>query len=399
MYFTALDIGEDLTKGAVCSLSKKGASILKVFKEKTFGFRKESVNSFEEAVVFLRKIINEIEEVEREATKNIFLGVNGSNIRTYFSKGLAVVSRADNKITADDIEQANKSSNAIPLPSNFGIIHTISQEWNIDGISDIREPLGMEGNRIEVSNVIIAAFMPSINELKNAIVKAGGRTAGFFYNPLASAESLLSKQQKELGVAAVDIGAITTNLIVYEDDKLIEAKTFPIGGRNITKDIAVGLKIPFEIAEKVKIKKGFCGKLKNSSKRNFNISDFSSIDKEFSEKFLGEIIKARLIDIFSFVKESLKKTKEQLPAGIVLSGGTSKILGIEELAKNQLRLSTQIGLPILSNFDIMNPIDQDLISNPEFAVVAGLINLAVTMNPTPKSIWSNFREFIDRIKT
>jgi len=395
MYFAALDIGGSSTKVVVCSLNKKGVSIVKVFCRKTRGFRKEKVSSFEEAVIFLRKIVSEIEEVSREASKNIFLAVNGSNVvRSYSSKGLAAVARADDKITIDDVSRANEASTAIALPANFSILHIIPQEWSIDGISDIRNPLGMSGSRLEVSNIVIAVFAPLIKELTEVVKKAGGRVEGFFYNPLACAETLFSRQQKELGVVAVDIGETTTNLSIFEDDKLLKTATFPIGGRNISNDIAIGLRIPFEIAEKLKLKPDFYLKPKTSSKRNFNLSEICSLNKEIPEKFLREIIVSRLIEIFDFVKEVLNSVNRQLPAGVVLTGGTARFLGIEDLARAQLKLSAQIGLPSISNFDIINTSDQDLISNPEFSVVTGLVSLACKAKPLPESF---FKKLIKKI--
>ena len=371
---TGLDIGSFSTKVVVGRIKNDKIEVLGALKEKTEGFRKGALVDFEEALIFLRKIIVEIENFSKGAARNVYVNANAPNIKTYFSKGIAGVGRADNKISQDDIDRAIAASRAVNLPSNFMILHNINKEFLVDGIGDISNPLGMVGSRLEVFSLIIAAFAPPIKELTKALEKAGAFVSVLIFNPLASALSLLSKQQKDLGVVLVDIGSATTNLVIYEENKIVQANSFPLGGGNITNDIAIGLKIPIELAEKIKLMYGGAFPKGVSRKETINLSEINSCLKgEVSKRFLTEIIEARLNDIFEFVGQELKKINCRLPAGVVLSGGTAKFPGIEDLAKQELKLPVQLALPNLSKFDIKDFNCENLLNDSEFSLAVGLV--------------------------
>ena len=217
-------------------------------------------------------------------------------------------------------------------------MHAITKEFVVDGIGDIRDPLGMSGNRLEVNSLIIDAFGPSIKNLTKCVEMAGVSVGGLIFSPLADSMASLSKNQKDLGVALVDVGFGTTSLCVYEENKLIHCAVFPVGSGNITNDLAIGLKTSVESAEAVKLTYGSAN-LKGASGREQ--VDLKKIDPDtrsnVSRRFIAEIIEVRLAEIFEFVNNELKiiGKASQLPVGVVLVGGGCKLSGIVDFVKEE----------------------------------------------------------------
>ena len=390
MYFTALDIGSSQIKALVAESKKdsKKLSIVGVFKSPSSGIRKGEVASPEEVVQSLNGVLKEIKSLNKSAVKNIFIGVNGPNIKIHHSRGIVAVSRADNEIYSDDIERAVKASEAINLNRNRTILHTITQEFVVDGIGDIRDPLGMAGNRLEVNSLIVEGFKQSINNLTKSVEVAGGSIGGMVYNPLAAARAVVSKSQKELGAVMIDIGWGTISMAVYEEDKLLLSAVFPMGCGNITNDLAIGLKCSVSVAEKVKLSFGCASAKEISNKEKIDLSQIdNSLKNIVNRKFISEIIEIRLAEIFELVNNELKLINKagRLPAGAIITGGGAKMPGIYELAKYELRLPIQIGVPEKSDFEIVNPEWESLFEDAEFSVAAGLLALNAEQSSKERS--------------
>lgn len=380
MLITALDFGSAQIKALVTETKKnESLSLLGVFKTPSAGFRKGEIADSEDVVQSLSKLFGEIKQINKAALKNVFVNINGSNVKFHHSRGIVAVSRADNEIYAEDIERAVKASQAIDLNRNRMILHTITQEFFVDGIGDIRDPLGMVGNRLEVNSLIIDAFNPTVNNLVKSIEIVGGRIGGLIYNPLAAGRALLTKIQKELGAVIIDIGWGTTSMAVFEENKLIQASVFPVGCGNITNDLAIGLKCPIGAAEKIKFSFGRASAKEISSKEKI---DLSQIDKDLqsvvSRKFIAEIIEIRLAEIFELVNNELNAISRagRLPAGAVIAGGGAKMSGLAELAKQELRLPIQLGVPEIAGIEVTNAEFENQIEDPELAVAVGLTLLA-----------------------
>ena len=370
---TGLDIGSSSIKAVVAEIKNNGRLlILAAFKQPSAGFRKGSLVDFEEATVSLRNIISDLKSVAPKSVKNVYVNVNGTNIKSCLSKGIAGVARADSEIRRDDVEKVIQSSRAVNLSSNYAVLHNITREFFVDGIQD---PLGMTGTRLEVNSLVIGAFSPIVNDLTKCLERNGIAISGLIFGPLAASASVLSKQQKELGVLMVDIGAGISGLTIYEENKILKTLNLPAGAGNITNDIAIGLRISIGAAEKVKLTYGFAFAKETSRREVFNLQEVDSSTKgEISKRFLSEIIEARLAEIFEIVNNEIKSLdhKIDLPAGVVITGGGAKLPGIVDLAKQELRLPVQIGVPELANFDVKDSAFHDLVSDPEFATAVGL---------------------------
>ncbi len=391
MLITALDLGSAKIKTLVVEIQKNGKlSLLGVFKAPSAGIRKGEIANIEETVGSLSHIFSEIKRLHKNALKNIFVNVNGTGIKMQNSRGIVAVSRSDNEIYQEDIDRVLKASQAVNLSPNRMVLHTLTKEFIVDGVSDIRDPLGMTGARLEVNSLIIDAFSPAIKNLIKCIEVSGGSVAGLIYGPLSAGVSVLSKAQKELGTVLVDIGFGATGMCVYEEDKLLQAAAIPIGAGNITNDLAIGLKCSVNTAEKIKLSFGCASPKEVSVKEKVELGEFDeNLKTVVSRKFLAEIIESRLAEIFEFVNNELKSIGKagRLPGGAVLTGGGAKMPGIAELAKHELKLSSQVGVPEIKNLESKNAQSSGQIEEPEFSVAAGLAVWAAEQH-SKKGNWS-----------
>lgn len=374
---TGLDIGSAQIKGLVVTPKKDGTfSILTVFKQPSAGLRRGVLVDVDEFTTSLRGLVLDLQKISRQATHNVFVNVQSEQIHSRPSRGTVAVARADQEIQQDDVERAVQSSRAVKLLPNHVVLHNITREYLVDDIGDVADPLGMTGSRLEVSTLIVEAFAPQVNTLVKNLERVGIQLSGIIYNPLAAARAVLSKRQRDLGVLLIDFGFGTTSMVVYEENKVLHAKSLPIGSGYVTNDIVFGLKTPVDIAEKIKMSFG-CALAKEISRREMiKLADFDSTSKiEIPRRFLAEIIEIRLAEILDLINNELKSLGRavQLPGGVVMTGGGVKLAGMTELLKEELKLPVQIGYPDLRGFEITSPTHQDLLDDPEFATAVGLV--------------------------
>ncbi|MBI4991733.1 MAG: cell division protein FtsA [Candidatus Harrisonbacteria bacterium] len=376
-FITGLDIGTNSLKTVIAEVRKDGKTVVvKLLKTPSGGMRKGSIDDLAEMTRALNVMFGEIKKLSRNAIRNIFINVNGGDIHTQSSKGIVAVARADYEIHQDDIDRAVQASQAINLPPNRMVLHAITREFVVDGVGDIRDPLGMIGNRLEVNSLIIDAFAPSVKNLTKCLEMAGATVGGLIFSPLAGARAVLSKNQKDLGVALVDIGFGTTSLCVYEENKLIHAAVFPLGSGNITNDLAIGLKTSVDAAEAVKLTFGSASPRGASGRETIDLKKIDPNSKtNISRRFISDIIQVRLAEIFEFVNNELKQIGKagKLPVGVVLVGGGSKIPGLVDLAKEELDLPAQIGIPDLSSLEMPSGELSLQAEDPEFVGAIGLL--------------------------
>lgn len=365
---TGLDIGTGSIKILVVERSSKESEfeVLAQINKSSIGVRKGAVVKPKELSEEISALIEEAQNSSGKEIHSVFLSINGSHINIIPSHGVIAVSRADQEISQEDINRVIENSRTISLPSNREIVDVFPKDFVVDGEKGIKEVLGMKGTRLEVDVLLLSVLLPYLQNSTKAASGADLQIDGIQYSSIAAAEAVLSSQQKELGVAVVDIGTETTGLAVFEEERLIHAAVFPIGSINITKDIAIALRCDINLAEKIKKEFGSCakggrveGKLMKSK---IKVSDSLT----FSKKILTGVIEARVSEIFDQIDKELKKISRQrlLPAGIVLVGGGSKLSGIKELAKKELKLPCRIGKP--KNFI-------GLEKDPALAAVCGLV--------------------------
>ncbi|GIW65258.1 MAG: cell division protein FtsA [Candidatus Parcubacteria bacterium] len=398
-FICALDIGTSKIRAILVKNENGAPKIIGVLNQNVSGLRHGAIIDLEEVNKSLLKIFSEIKNIEKRVLKNIYVNIGTTESGIETSTAATGIAAGDSEISEEEIEKVKKLSEAINLGPNRIILHSIPQEFIIDGVGGISDPLGLSGNRLEIKSLIINVFSPHLKNLTKVVSLCGGRPKGIIFNPISSARSSLSKNQKELGVILIDFGAGTTSLAIYLENKLLHAKILPVGSANITSDIAVGLKIPYEVAEKIKIEQGVAFPKEVGSRETIDLSSFLGGERNIiSKKFLAEIIEARLDEIFELVNKELKVCGKniELSSGAVLVGGGAKMKGLTNLAKNNLKLSVQIGSPISENFifDEDNEEFKNVLNDPEYANALGLV------------LWAIFYEkwmpanssFIDRIK-
>lgn len=375
-FITGIDIGTSSIKVAILQNEKNRPNLKLVSRYPSGGMRKGAVVDLAEASQAINKVLSDVKKISKAALKNIYATIGTTQVKIQAARGIVAVSRADSEIYEEDISRViAKANESVGLAPNRTIIHNITREFIIDGVSDIVDPLGLSGSRLEVDSLVVDAFAPHIKNLVKIIELGGGEISGLVFSPLAAAQAALSKKQKDLGVVLIDIGAETTGMIVYEENKLIGLAKFPIGAGNISNDIAVGLKIPVVVAEEIKLNYGYALAKEIGSRETIELKKFYPEAKNaISRRFLAEIIESRLAEILEFVNNELKLLGKagRLPGGVVLVGGGSKIPGLAELVKEELKLSSQIGFTANSVFESIDKFG-DFLEDPEYASVFGLI--------------------------
>ena len=367
----ALDIGSTKVVVIVGQIQEGMIQIIGVGRSQNTGLRRGTVVDIEETVSSISGALEDAQRTSGIEIDGCFTGMSGSQITSVDSKGVIAASRADGEIQEDDVERAIESANSVALPANFDILHSVPKSFTVDGQNEIKDPVGLAGIRLEVTSHVIGASASAVRNLGKAVQQSGLNIDGIIFSPLASAKAFLTKKQKEIGVAIVDIGASSTSLAVYEEGTLLHTKVIPLGANHITNDIAIGLKISIDAAEKLKVSEVDCEIENVREAEKIDLSKYERGEKEKPTRlYVCEIAQARLNEIFDLVKEELKTIErdEMLPAGAILVGGGAKIKGLQPLAKKALGLPVQVGHPVFEVSGIVDKMD-----DPEYATAVGLL--------------------------
>lgn len=341
---------------------------------KSSGIRQGVIVDSEEARAAISESVRTAERVSAVKISRAVVSIGGRHISAVPSKGVIAVSRADGEISADDIDRVISEAKTFALPNNREIIHVIPREFIVDGDGGIKDPLGMRGVRFEVDSLVVSGASMYIKNLISVLNDMGIEVEEITLDALASSKATLSKRQKELGVVCLDIGGGTTGVTVYEEGDLIQTSVVPLGGAHITNDLAIGLRIPVDVAENIKLE---YGSAITSEVGKRDIIDLSYIDSsEHGNIFRREvcvIMEARLSEIFELANKELKKIGKEafLPGGVVLVGGCAKIPHVVDLAKQKMRLPVQIGFPR----EVTGIVER--VDDPSYATALGLIFLAM----------------------
>jgi cell division protein FtsA len=367
-----LDIGSSYVRTVIAQIvpSEENLRVIGVGMAPAFGVRRGIIVDLEEIIKSISESMNLAERTAGVEAKYAITGIGGNHISSQYSKGVIAVGRADGEVVPDDISRVINAAQAISIPPNKEIIHIIPKSYSLDDQKNIRDPLGMSGVRLEVDAMIIEGSTPHIKNLNKCIEEAGLIAESFVLSPLAAAKAVLSKRQKELGVVLVDIGGGSTSVAVFEENDLLRVSVIPVGGNHITNDIAIGLRTSIDVAEKIKLEFGNASPKEIGKKENIDLSQLDSNEEGIvSRHHVAEIIEARMEEIFIMVNRELQLIGKErlLPAGAVITGGTAKLPGCVDLAKNILALPSQTGFPVPLGGLV------DKIDDPAFATVIGLI--------------------------
>jgi len=393
---TGLDIGTGSVK--IISAYKKpkdsNFEVVAQIQEDSLGVRRGVIIDVPKISEIVLSLMGKLKESSNQTIENVYSTIGGCHIFSVFSHGLVSVSRADQKISEEDIDRVLQNAQTFNLPSDKEILEIFPKEFFVDGTGGIKEAIGMQGVRLEADVLALCGFSPYLKNSTKAILNSGLQINELIPTSLASAKAVLTPREKELGVCVVDIGAGTTGMSVFEEGSLIDTVIFPVGSGHITNDIAVCLKTDIDTAEKIKLEYGSCKPTALRSKKERSEKKILVGEGEeqliFSPKMISEIVEARAGEIFNLVNKELKKISKQglLPAGIVLTGGGAKMVGIRELAKKELKLPCRIGLPL--NFPA--------IEDPSLSATCGLIMEGCDSEEDRGEFPTLGRSFKDRLK-
>ncbi len=400
-----IDVGSSFVRTIIAQVlpQEENLRIIGVGSAPSFGVRKGIIVDLEEITRSISESLLLAERVSGAEVKSAMVAIGGNHISAQSSKGVIAVGKADGEVGAGDIARVISAAQAISIPPNKEIIHIIPKSYSLDDQKNIRDPLGMNGVRLEVDALIIEGLTPHIKNLNKCINEAGVAVDGFVLSSLAAAKAVLTKRQKELGVVLVDIGGGSTSIIMFEENDLLRVAVVPVGGSHITNDIAIGLRTSIDVAERVKLEFGNAMPQEISKKENIDLSQIDSNEEGIVSRYhVAEIIEARLEEIFTLVNKELKLAgKEQLlPAGAVITGGTAKLPGCVDLAKNILALPAQTGFPMPLGGLV------DKVDDPAFSTAVGLIlwgmeeNQSIGGGTAKKGVFlgGKFKEIKDKMR-
>jgi len=334
------------------------------------GLRKGVVVDIDESAASIRAALAQTERVSGYQIGTAFVGIAGQHITSHNSHGAVAISPQKHEVTQFDVDRAIEAARAVPVQHNREVLHVIPREYIVDGEDGIKDPLGMSGYRLEVVTHIVTGAMASIHNLEKSVQKSGIEIDDMVLEPMASGEAVLSTAERDLGVALVDIGGGTTDIAIYLHGSIFYSAVLPIGGNHLTNDIAVGLRAPFQVAEEMKIHYGSAVAATVENDEMVEMMTFENAGgQQVSRRFLCEILEARAHEMLALVDEEIRKSGYNgvLPAGVVLTGGSSQLANLADLARGALGMPVRLGRP-----EHIQGLSEDL-SSPAYATSVGLL--------------------------
>ncbi|MBM3227947.1 cell division protein FtsA [Candidatus Peribacteria bacterium] len=366
----SLDIGSAKIRTVVAVADAESDSgvpnVIGVGISPSLGMRKGHVIDVEELI---HNIISSLEDAERMAgvpINHVFVGMSGAHIESFDSRGVIAISGPE--ITVEDVARVLEAAQAVSIPANHRILHIEPKAYAVDEQHGIKNPIGMTGIRLEVEAHIITGHVQHVKNLERCVDQAGVDIDALVPATIAASEAVLTKRQKELGVAVIDIGAGCVSLSVFEEGTILHSVCLPVGGESVTNDIAIGLRTSIDTAEKIKIEFGSVLPQEIPEREMIDLSSVSKVDTQtVSKRYMAEIMQARYFEIFSLVKEQLKAIGRSgmLPAGALLTGAAVKAPGVLDLARDTLGLPVQMGFPV----DVGGVIEK--VDDPSYATALG----------------------------
>ena len=365
----ALDIGTSKIVTIVSEIKADGdIQILGIGQHVSRGLKKGVVVNIESTMQAIQRSLEEAELMADCKIKEVYTGIAGSHIRSINSTGMIKI--RDLEVDNSDVERVIETAQAIILPPDQQVLHTLVQEYIIDDQHDIKEPRGMSGMRLEVKVHIVSGAIAAAQNIVKCIKRSGLDVMELILQPLASADAVLTNDEKELGVCLIDIGGGTTDIIVFKDGSVKHTAVIPIAGDQITNDISVAFRTPQQSAEEIKINYGSCDISKSNSQEFIDVPLVDGRSpKKINAKELASIIEPRVKELFELVTNELIRSKliNKIASGIVITGGSSLIKNITDIAEKNFNQSVRIGYP--QGVDGL----RQIIENPRYATAIGLI--------------------------
>ena len=365
------------------------------------GLRKGVVVNVQEATEAITASVRKAERISGYQITSAYVGIGGGHISAINSRGVVGISRTARGISEADIERALDAARAIAIPHNREIIHTIPRGYLVDGQEGVKDPIGMQGIRLEVETHIVTGASTSVSNLVKCIRAAEVGIDDLILQPLASGEAVLKGPEREMGVVLADIGGGTTDIAIFIEGSIWHTVILGTGGEHLTRDVAVGLRTPFNTAEELKIQYGHALAASLTTDELIEVTSFGNGARQSVSRLqLSEVIEARAEEILSLILREIKRSGYDglLAAGLVMCGGTAELAGFKDLAQQVLSLPVRVGKPQ----DLQGL--TDVLDSPAYATSVGLLLWGMRHQqvdkPEPKrsrppsKVWSSVRNWI-----
>ena len=363
-----LDIGTYKISAIVAEIGESGVEIVGIGTAPSRGLRKGVVVNIDATVESIRKAVEEAELMAGCEIHTVYTGIAGAHVKGFNSHGVVAVKATE--VSGGDVDRVLDAARAVALPMDRQVVHVLPQEFLVDDQDGIKQPIGMAGVRLEAKVHIITASVTSTQNIVRCCERSGLEVADLVLEPLAAAEAVVTPEERELGVALVDIGGGTTDIVVFQGGAVKHTAVLPIGGNHLTNDIATGLRTPFADAEKIKQRFGCAVSSMVSRTETIEVPSVGGRSpRVLSRQILAEIIEPRVEEIFSLVAREVSRSgyEDILASGVVVTGGSTVLEGVPELAEQVFHLPVRLGVPLSVGGLV------DVVSSPMYATGVGLI--------------------------
>ena len=393
----AIDVGTTKVCTVVADLNEAGTPrIVGVGIAPSVGLHKGLVVNINEARESIKESVRKAEQSSNYKVESAYVGVTGRHVTSLNNRGVVAITRNDRVVRTDDLRRVLSSAQSVKIPSDRKLLHVIPRAYAVDGQAHVKNPIGMHGFRLDVETHVITAAVTSVQNLVKCIRSIGIDIEDLVLEPLASSEAILTPDEKEVGVIMADIGGGTTDIAVFKEGSIWHTSILPVAGYQLTRDVSIGLGLPFDVAEEMKKRYGSVMPVYESK-----TEDTTAISQDghgVSYQDLCDIIRARIEEIMKLILLELPNSEYEtlVPAGLVLTGGSSNLSGIATLGREVLQLPVRVGAP--SNMEGIS----DALCDPAYATSVGLLAWGVnherSQNWTRWSFGSAVRRIAFRLK-
>ena len=371
-----LDIGTSKIVVIAAEVTSDGTfEIIGMGSHPSSGLKKGVVANIETTVNAIQRALEEVELMANCKIHDVYTGVAGNHIKSFNSHGMVAIK--DREVSELDVERVMETAKAVNIPANQQVLHILNQEFIIDGQEDVREPIGMNGIRLEVKVHIVTGSISAVQNIMKCVRRCGLEVGDVVLQPLASSMAVLSEDEKDLGVCLVDIGGGTTDIAVFNQGAIRHTAVIPIAGDQVTNDIAMALRTPTKDAEDIKCRYGCALKGMADSREMIEVLGVGERGtRQLSRQTLAEVIEPRVEELYLLVQKELRRSgfEELLSSGIVITGGSSSLLGMVELGEEIFHMPVRLGLPLYRGSLA------EVVRTPRFSTGVGLIIAGIEQN-------------------
>ncbi len=388
----AIDVGTTKVCTVVADMNEGGTPrIVGVGIAPSVGLHKGLVVNINEARESIRESVKKAEQSSNYRVESAYVGVTGRHVTSLNNRGVVAITRNDRVVRTDDLKRVLASAQSLKVPSDRKLLHVIPRAYAVDGQAHVKNPIGMHGFRLDVETHVITAAVTSIQNLIKCIRSIGIDIEDLVLEPLASSEAILTPDEKEVGVILADIGGGTTDIAVFKEGSIWHTSILPVAGYQLTRDVSIGLGLPFDVAEEMKKRYGSVMPVYEG--RTEDTTAISQDGHGVSYQDLCDIIRARIEEIMKLILLELPNSEYEtlVPAGLVLTGGSSNLAGISTLGREILQLPVRVGAP--SDMEGI----ADVLCDPSYATSVGLLLWGIKHERSPNWTRWNFGSAIRRM--